>query len=128
MIRDWLCSPQFTVLTAKLERGEVRLHQHGHHGNKATGNVLRWSMVATVLFVAVEAVAGLQSHSLALLSDAGHNFTDALAIGLAWFGLYLQARPADETRTYGYHRAGVLTAFVNAVTLVGLAAWIIYEA
>jgi len=104
------------------------LHQHGHHGNKATGNVLRWSMVATLLFVAVEVVAGMQSHSLALLSDAGHNFTDALAIGLAWFGLYLQARPADETRTYGYHRAGVLTAFVNAVTLVGLAAWIIYEA
>lgn len=104
------------------------MHSHGDHGHGVTGNVLRWSMVATLVFVAIELVAGIQAHSLALLSDAGHNFTDALAIALAWFGLYLQARPADETRTYGYHRAGVLTAFINAVTLVALAAWIIYEA
>jgi cobalt-zinc-cadmium efflux system protein len=84
-------------------------------------------MVATVVFVAIETAAGLWSHSLALVSDAGHNFTDALALVLAWFGAYLQSKPADEIKTYGYHRAGVLTAFVNALTLVALAAWIFYE-
>jgi cobalt-zinc-cadmium efflux system protein len=89
---------------------------------------LGWSLVATLLFVAVEVTAGIQSHSLALLSDAGHNFTDALALLLAWFGFYLQSRPADETRTYGYHRAGVLSAFINASVLVALSAWILWEA
>jgi cobalt-zinc-cadmium efflux system protein len=84
-------------------------------------------LAATVLFVAIEVVAGIRSHSLALLSDAGHNFTDALALFLAWFGFYLQGKPADEYKTYGYHRAGVLSAFVNALTLVALSAWILYE-
>jgi cobalt-zinc-cadmium efflux system protein len=79
------------------------------------------------VFVLVELVAGLQAHSLALVSDAAHNFTDALAIGLAWVGLRLQTKPADETKTYGYHRASVLSAFINALTLVALSAWIIYE-
>ena len=100
-------------------------HSHHHHG---TGKILVWSLIATSLFVVVELVAGFQAHSLALLSDAGHNFTDALALGLAWAGVYLQAKPADESRTYGYHRAGVLSAFVNALTLVGLSIWILYEA
>jgi len=77
--------------------------------------------------VGVELVAGFRAHSLALLSDAGHNFTDGLALLLAWFGFFLQAKPADETKTYGYHRAGVLAAFVNALTLVALAAVIFYE-
>ena len=100
-------------------------HSHGHaHG---TGSILRWSLAATALFVLVEVVAGLKAHSLALLSDAGHNFTDALALGLAWIGFYLQSKPADETKTYGYHRASVLSAFVNALTLVALSMWILYE-
>jgi cobalt-zinc-cadmium efflux system protein len=84
-------------------------------------------MLATFAFVAVEVVAGLQAHSLALLSDAGHNFTDALALALAWIGYYLQAKPPDEVKTYGYQRAGVLTAFLNALTLVLLSLWIFYE-
>jgi cobalt-zinc-cadmium efflux system protein len=79
------------------------------------------------LFVLVEVIAGLKAHSLALLSDAGHNFTDALALGLAWVGFYLQSKPADETKTYGYHRASVLSAFVNALTLAALSMWILYE-
>ena len=109
-----------------MERSEdVHTHTHSHNG--ATGSVLQWSLAATLVFVAVEVVAGLKSHSLALLSDAGHNFTDALALFLAWFGFYLQSKPPDETKTYGYHRAGVLSAFVNALTLVVLAAWILYE-
>jgi len=89
--------------------------------------MLWWSLVATAVFVVVEFVAGLHAHSLALLSDAGHNFTDALALLLAWFGFYLQAKPANDVKTFGYHRAGVLTAFINALTLVALSVWIFYE-
>ena len=105
------------------------MHTHGHsHGHAhATGSILRWSLAATAAFVLVELIAGFQAHSLALLSDAGHNFTDALALGLAWAGFYLQSKPADETKTYGYHRASVLSAFVNALTLVALSVWILYE-
>ncbi len=93
----------------------------------STGTVLKWSLAATVLFVIAEAIAGFKANSLALLSDAGHNFTDALALLLAWFGFYFQAKPADEVKTYGYHRAGILAAFVNALTLLGLAGLIFFE-
>ena len=97
------------------------------HAPQPTANLLRWSVWATLLFVAVEVAAGLHARSLALLSDAGHNFTDALALILAWIANYLESKPADEIKTYGYQRAGVLSAFVNALTLVALAAWILYE-
>jgi len=90
--------------------------------------VLSWSLLATSLFVAVEVTAGLRSHSLALLSDAGHNATDALALLLAWVGVWFQDRPADHVKTFGYQRAGVLVAFVNALTLLGLSGWIFVEA
>jgi len=76
----------------------------------------------------VEAIAGFRSGSLALVSDAGHNFTDALALVLAAVGVYMQSKPADSVKTFGYHRAGVLTAFANALTLVAISAFIFYEA
>jgi cobalt-zinc-cadmium efflux system protein len=103
----------------------VHSHRHGHHG---TRKVLLWSLIVTGLFVVVEAWTGFAAGSLALLSDAGHNLTDALALLLALFGVWLQTKPADDRRTYGYHRGGVLAAFVNALTLLVLAAWIIWEA
>ena len=103
------------------------MHTHAHSSGGGTAVVLRWAVVATLVFVAVEVVAGLRAHSLALLSDAGHNSTDALALLLAWLANYLESKPADETKTYGYQRAGVLSAFVNALTLVALSAWIFYE-
>ena len=103
------------------------MHSHAHSHRGATGSILAWSLGATFAFVAVEIFAGIQAHSLALVSDAGHNFTDALALLLAWFGFYLEAKPADEIKTYGYQRAGVLSAFVNALTLLALSAWIFYE-
>jgi cobalt-zinc-cadmium efflux system protein len=80
-----------------------------------------------MVFVVIEIVAGIRAHSLALLSDAGHNATDALALLLAWLAVYFQAKPADEVKTFGYQRAGVLAAFVNALTLVVLSAWIFWE-
>jgi cobalt-zinc-cadmium efflux system protein len=105
----------------------VHQHAHGHSHSHGTGSILQWSLAATTLFAVIEVVAGIKAHSLALLSDAGHNFTDALALLLTWVGFYLQSKPADEIKTYGYHRASVLSAFVNALTLVALAGWILYE-
>lgn len=96
------------------------------HGN-ATGRVLVVSLFLTLGFVAIETVAGFRAHSLALLSDAGHNFTDAFALLLAAIAFFVQARPADHKKTFGYHRAGVLAAFVNAVALIVLAGFLFYE-
>ena len=103
------------------------MHSHHHSHAADAGGIIGWSLAATAVLVAVEVGAGMRAHSLALLSDAGHNFTDALALLLAWFGVYFQSKPADETKTYGYHRAGVLAAFVNALTLMALSVWILWE-
>jgi cobalt-zinc-cadmium efflux system protein len=105
-------------------------HHHHHAAGDAhsnTGGLLIGSLILTSAFVVVEAVAGIRAHSLALLSDAGHNFADAFALMLAAFGFYLQARPGNQIKTFGYHRAGVLAAFVNALTLVALAGLLFYE-
>jgi cobalt-zinc-cadmium efflux system protein len=101
------------------------VHAHGHTHD--AGKVLIWSLGLTAAFVVVEAAAGLRAHSLALVADAGHNFTDALALLLAWFGVYFERKPPDESRTYGYQRAGVLAAFVNALALLLLAGYILFE-
>ncbi len=100
------------------------MHQHSHAD---MGKVLVWSLALTAGFVVIELLAGVLSGSLALLADAGHNFTDALALSLAWLGVYLSRKPPDEIKTYGYHRAGVLAAFVNALALLGLSGYILYE-
>ena len=90
--------------------------------------MLRASLVATLAFTVFEIFAGLRAHSLALLSDAGHNFTDAIALLLAAVGLYLQGKPADQFKTYGYQRAGVIAAFLNAATLIVISLAIFWEA
>ncbi|HZU26150.1 MAG TPA: cation diffusion facilitator family transporter [Bryobacteraceae bacterium] len=101
---------------------------HGHVHAPATGSVLRISIFVTLLLVGTEVFFGFRANSLALISDAGHNFTDAVALLLAAIGFYLQSKPADAIKTYGYHRAGVLAAFVNSITLLLISAYIFYEA
>ena len=93
-----------------------------------TQSVLRFSLGATLLYVLVTFIAGLRAHSLALLSEAGHNVSDFLALLLSFAAVYFQSRPADHARTFGYQRAGVLTAFVNAATLILISIWIAIEA
>jgi cobalt-zinc-cadmium efflux system protein len=83
--------------------------------------------VAAGIMVA-EAAGGWLSGSLALLSDAGHMLTDVAALGLALLAILFAARPADAKRTFGFRRAEVLAAQFNVATLVGLTAWIVYEA
>jgi cobalt-zinc-cadmium efflux system protein len=84
--------------------------------------------VLTCLILAVEFAGGLVSHSLALLSDAGHVLTDVFALGLAWFAVEQAKRPADKRRSYGYHRVSILAALVNSVTLIVIVIAIAYEA
>ncbi len=101
---------------------------HHHHHTTSTGWVLYASLIGTLGFTALEVVAGFQAHSLALLSDAGHNFTDAIALLLAAIGFAWQDRPANHRKTYGYQRAGVITAFINAITLIVVSGFILFEA
>lgn len=92
--------------------------------NRKIQRVLKISMAATSLYVLATFFFGLRSHSLALISEAGHNLSDLLAIALSSVAVYFQARPATDEKTFGYQRAGVLAAFVNALTLIVLGSWI----
>lgn len=100
-------------------------HSHSHN---LTGNKLRTAFALTAVILIVELVGGIASHSLALLSDAGHVLTDIFALGLAWFATVQADRPADAQKTYGYHRTGILAALGNAVTLILIVGAIGYEA
>jgi cobalt-zinc-cadmium efflux system protein len=93
-----------------------------------TSRVLQFSLLVTAAYIVVLVIAGLRSHSLALLSEAGHNLTDFVALLLSLLAVYLHSRPPSATHTYGYHRAGVLAATANAATLVAIAFFIFYEA
>ncbi|HKD03061.1 MAG TPA: cation diffusion facilitator family transporter [Terriglobales bacterium] len=104
------------------------MHAHVHGGNERTSKVLRISLFVTLAYIVLLVVAGIRAHSLALLSEAGHNLSDFLALLLSLTAVYLQARPPSATKTYGYHRAGVLAALVNSLSLVGVAFLIFYEA
>ena len=90
--------------------------------------MLRFSLAATLAYVVVTFVAGLRAHSLALLSESGHNVSDFLALLLSFAAVYFQSRPADHSKTFGYQRAGVLAAFINAATLIVISLWIGIEA
>ncbi len=101
---------------------------HHAHVHTSTEQRLRFAVVLTVVVLVVEVVAGFLAHSLALLSDAGHVFTDVFALLLASFAAGQSERPADARNTYGYHRTGILTALANAVTLILVVLGIAYEA
>jgi cobalt-zinc-cadmium efflux system protein len=90
--------------------------------------VLKISLAVTLGYIVLLIVAGIRAHSLALLSEAGHNLSDFLALLLSLVAVYFQSRPASSTKTYGYHRAGVLAALVNASSLVAVSFFIFYEA
>jgi len=85
-------------------------------------------MVATLGLVIAEVLGGIAGRSVALLNDAVHNLSDVPALGISWLAMRWAERPADRDKTYGYHRAGTLAAFTNAVLLVLLALWLGWEA
>jgi cobalt-zinc-cadmium efflux system protein len=92
------------------------------------GSNLKRALALTVVILLVEFAGGLASHSLALLSDAGHVLTDVFALGLAWFAMEQSKRPADQRRSYGYQRVSLLAALLNSVTLVVIVLAIGFEA
>ena len=103
------------------------MHVHSHAGNERTSRVLRVSLAVTAAYIVLLVIAGIRAHSLALLSEAGHNLTDFAALLMSLLAVYLHARPPSATHTYGYHRAGVLAALVNSATLVVVSFLIFYE-
>ena len=112
-------------------------HGHGHdhaghnHAPKVDRSNERAVLIGLVLiasFMLVELVGGYLSGSLALIADAGHMLTDAVALLLSWLGFRLGRRPADARRSFGYSRLEVLAGLINAVSLFALVGWIGYEA
>ena len=86
------------------------------------------SLLVTVGILVVEVIGGIMSHSLALLSDAGHVLTDAFALGLSLIALLIMKRPSDHRATYGYQRIGLIAALINGASLVVIAIFIFIEA
>ena len=103
------------------------MHVHAHGAGGPT-RVLKISLAVTLAYIVLLVVAGVRAHSLALLSEAGHNLSDFLALLLSLVAVYFQSRPANASKTYGYQRAGVLAALVNAASLVAVSCFIFYEA
>ncbi len=113
-------------------------HDHAHHAHARAdqgteahgrrGRKLLFAFTLTLLMLLVEAVGGIWSGSLALLADAGHMLVDALALLMAYVGVWMGARPADARRSYGYGRMEVLAGFVSALSQFVLVGWIVYEA
>lgn len=103
-------------------------HSHLRDAAKQTTTRLSWSLALTLAFVVFEAAAGYFSNSLALLTDAAHNLTDVIALGLSWFAIRVTAQPANAHKTYGYHRTGILVALFNSTTLILISLGIFYEA
>jgi cobalt-zinc-cadmium efflux system protein len=101
-------------------------HAHAHPTLRPA--VLGWAMVATLVLVTAEIIGGILGRSVALLNDAVHNLSDVPALGISWLAMRWAERPADSEKTYGYHRAGILAAFTNAILLVLLSLWLGYEA
>ena len=108
-------------------------HDHGHHDHSVAVNQdnkhrVMLTMVLTFGFMVAEVIGGLISGSLALLADAGHMFSDSLALFLSWLAFKFSERSADSARSFGWHRFQILAAFVNGLTLLLIAAWIVIEA
>jgi cobalt-zinc-cadmium efflux system protein len=104
------------------------MNHNGHNHALVTGNKLKYSIILSLTILVAEIIGGLLSNSLALLSDAGHVFADIIALGLSWYGVRQSLRPSNSRMTFGYHRIGVIVAIVNALTILIIAAVIIYEA
>jgi len=105
-------------------------HSHTHLDDMVEQAVSRLlvSLFLILAFVVLEAVAGLFANSLALLTDAAHNFTDAIALGISGYAIHLTTQPSNSRNTYGYHRAGILAALLNSTMLVLISLGIFYEA
>ena len=103
------------------------MHDHAHSSREVSRKLVVAS-AATFLFVLIELGVGIFANSLALVGDALHNFTDTLALLLAWFAVRIERRPPTPAKSYGYQRAGFVTAFINAATLAAFTIFLFVEA
>lgn len=103
------------------------MHSHSESRSGQQKNLLI-VLLMTGTFMVIEVVGGLFTGSLALLADAGHMLTDVAALGLSAFAMWMAAKPSTPEKSYGYHRAEILAAVTNAVVLLLLSIWILYEA
>lgn len=107
----------------------IMAHEHSHQTRRAgSRRRLWWTLILIVGYLVAEVVGGLLTHSLALLADAGHMFSDAAALGLSLFALGMAERPATPQRSYGFYRAEILGALINGASLLAVSVWILYEA
>ena len=104
------------------------MHREEEHRDAAASQPLKITLFLVLIIMVAEIIGGVFSNSLALLSDAGHMFTDALALGLSLFAMNLARRPATATKTFGYHRAEIMAALANGSVLILVSAIIFYEA
>ena len=104
--------------------------RHNHHSqfSLSTRSRLIFALILTILLIIVEVVAGTRADSLALITDAVHNLTDAFALALSFFAHRVIAFPVNQHRTYGYHRVGILVALINSSLLILMAGGVLYEA
>jgi cobalt-zinc-cadmium efflux system protein len=109
-------------------------HSHAHSGGahrqeeRSDSRRLALALALTGGFALVELAGGIAAGSLALIADAGHMITDAMALALAWMAARMAARPADAKRSFGYHRFQIVAALINGLTLIGIVGWIVVEA
>lgn len=103
-------------------------HNHGHVGHGQPRNKMVLVLLLTSGFMGLEALAGWLTGSLALWADAGHMLADVAALSLSTFAMLMASKQSTPEKTYGYHRAEILAAVCNAVVLLILACWILYEA
>ncbi|WP_231584315.1 cation diffusion facilitator family transporter [Paenibacillus dauci] len=111
--------------------GHSHHHGHGHshsHSHNANKKALGLAFFLIAAFMIVEVIGGVMTNSLALLSDAGHMFSDAAALGLSFVAMVWGQRQASGTKTYGYKRFEVLAAFLNGIALVVISLYIFWEA
>lgn len=113
----------------------MRSNHAGHAGRHDVGSTyatnmrrIFWALLFTGGFLVIEVIVGIISGSLALLADAAHMLVDTIALLFAWIAFKLSRRPADKSRTYGYHRFPILAAFTNGISLIFIIGWIFIEA
>jgi cobalt-zinc-cadmium efflux system protein len=107
------------------DHGHNHGHSHGHTGNK---KILLISFIIITAYMIIEAVGGVMTNSLALLSDAGHMLSDSIALGIALLAFRFGEKAANSGKTYGYRRFEILAAVLNGITLIGISLYIFYEA
>jgi cobalt-zinc-cadmium efflux system protein len=113
-----------------MSAGHGHEHRHEHTGTRRASSFRRltWTLVLVVAYMLAEVVGGLLTNSLALLADAGHMLSDAAALGLSLFAMWIARRPPTSQKTFGYYRAEILAALINGATLIAIAFYIFWEA